>query len=93
MIPCISESIDFRIEYKELSTELQPVLWNEVNILSATDTITCKVQTLICSQVVECCSSMYRHLVEESKAKIVAHRDMLLRIVRQRGKKGQWIGD
>jgi len=95
MILCISESTDFRIEYKKLSTELQPVLWNEVNILSATDTITCKVQTEICSQVAECCSSMYPHLVEESKAKIVAHMDMLLRIVRQRGKKvsGQEIDD
>jgi hypothetical protein len=45
------------------------------------------VQIEIFSQIVECCSSTYRHLVGESKAKIVAHMNMLLRVVRQRGKK------
>jgi hypothetical protein len=49
----------------------------------------------IFTHVVECCSSTYPHLVGESKAKIVAHMDMLLRVVRQRGKKigGQEIDD
>jgi hypothetical protein len=87
MILGISESTDFRIEYKKLSTELQPVLWNEINILSTTDTVTCRVQTEIFSQVVECCSSTFPHLNGESKTQIVAHMDMLLRVVRQRGKK------
>jgi len=95
VILCISERTDFRIEYKKLSTELQPPLWNKVNVPSATDTATRRVQTEIFSQVVECCSSTYPHLVGESKAKIVAHMDMLLRVVRQRGKKisGQEIDD
>jgi hypothetical protein len=95
MILCISESTDFRIGYKKLSTELQPVLWNKVNILSATDTATLRVQIEIFSQVVECCSSTYPHLVGESRVKIVAHMDMLLCVVRQRDKKisGQEIDD
>jgi hypothetical protein len=87
MILCISESTDFRIEYKKLLTELQPVQWNEVNLLSTTDTATLRVQIEIFSQVVECCSSTYPHLVGESKPKIVGHMDMRFRIGRQRGKK------
>jgi hypothetical protein len=95
MILCISESAEFRNLYMKLSDELQPVQWNSVTILSATDTATLRVQIEIFSQVVECCSSTYRHLVGESKAKIVAHVDMLLHVVRQRGKKisGQEIDD
>jgi len=87
MILCISESTDFRIEYKKLSAELQPVLWDEVNILSTTSTVKCRVQIEIFSQVAECCNSTYPHLVGESKAKILAHMDMLLHVVRQRGKR------
>jgi hypothetical protein len=87
MIICISESAEFRNLYTKLSNELQPVQWKKVNILSVVDTATLRVQTEIFSQVVECCSSTYPHLVGESKAKIVAHMDMLLRVVRQRGKK------
>jgi len=95
MIICISESAEFRNLYTKLSKELQPVLWKKVNILSVTDTATLRVQIEIFSQVVECCSSTYPQLDEESKAKIVAHMDMLLRVVRQWGKKvsGQVIDD
>jgi len=95
MILRISDSTDFGVKYKKLSNELQPVLWNEVNILITTNTITCWVQAGIFSHIVECCSGAYRHLVGESKAKIFAHMDMLLRVVRQRGKKisGQEIDD
>jgi hypothetical protein len=87
MIICISESAEYRILYTKLSTELQPVRQNKRNILSATDTDTLRVQIEIFSQIIECCSSTYHHLVGESKTKIVAHMDMLLRVVRQRGKK------
>jgi hypothetical protein len=95
MIVCIAESAEFRNLRNKLSYELRPVHWKKVNILSVVDTATLRVQTEIFSQVVECCSSTYRHLVGESKAKIVAHMDMLLRVVRQRGKKfsGQEIDD
>jgi len=95
LIICIAESAEFRNLYTKLSNELQPVQSKKLNLLSATDTATLRVQTEIFSQVVECCSSAYRHLVGESKAKIVAHMDMLLRVVRQRGKKisGQEIDD
>jgi hypothetical protein len=94
MIVCIAESAEFTNMYTKLSNELQPVQWKKVN-MSATDTATLRVQIQIFSQVAECFSSTYRHLVGESKAKIVAHMDMLLRVVRQRGKKisGQEIDD
>ena len=64
-------------------------------MLNVVETATLKVQIDIFSQAVECCSITYRHLAGESKAKIVAHMDMLLRVVRQRGEKisGQEIGD
>jgi hypothetical protein len=87
MIICISESAECRSLYNNLSTDVQLVRRNKVNILSATDTDTLRVQTEIFSHVVECCSNTYPHLVGESKVKIVAHMDMLLRVVRQRGKK------
>jgi hypothetical protein len=92
---CISESAELRTLYTKLSNELQPTQSKKVNLLSATDTATLRVQTEIFSQVFECCSSTYPHLVGESKAKIVAHMDMLLHVVKQRGKKinGQEIGD
>jgi hypothetical protein len=95
MILCISESAEFIILYEKLLTGIKPVQWNKRNILSATDTATLRVQTEIFSQIVECCRSTYRHLVRESKTKIFAHMDMLLRVVRQRGKKisGQEIHD
>jgi len=73
--------------YSKLSNELQTARFKKSNIRSATDTATLRVQVEIFSQVVECCSSTYPHLVGESKDKIVAHMDMLLRVVRQRGKK------
>ena len=92
---CISASTEFRILHTELLNELQPARWKKVKIQSVVDTATLRVQIEILTQVVECCSSTYPHLVGESKAKIVAHMDMLLRVVRQRGKKisGQEIGD
>ena len=95
MIICISESAELKNLYTELSDELKSAQWNEVNILRPTVTATLRVQTEIFSQVVECCSSTYPHLYGESKAKIVAHMDMLLRVVRQRGKKisGQEVDD
>jgi hypothetical protein len=95
MVLCISESAEYRSLHKKLLTELQPLQGKKLNILSATDTATLRVQTEIFCQVVECCSSTYPHLVVKSKAKIVAHMDMLLRVVRQRGKKisGQEIDD
>ena len=95
MIICITESTEFRNLYTKFSNELQPAQWKKVNILSPTDTATLRVQIEIFSQVVECCCNTYPHLVEESKAKIVAHMDMLLHVVRQRGKKisGQGIDD
>jgi len=87
MIISISESAEFRNLYTKLSNELQPAHSKKLNLLSATDTATLRVQIEIFSQVVECCSSTYPHLVGESKAKIVAHMDMLLRVVRERGKR------
>ena len=95
MIFCISESAEFRNLYTKLSNELRPAQWKKVNLLSATDTATLRVQIEILSQVVECCTSTSHHLDEEPEAEIVVHVDMLLRIVRQRGKKisGQEIDD
>lgn len=87
----LRESTEFRNLYKKLSTDLQPVLWKnvnkKVNMLSATDTATLRVQTEIFSQVVECCRSTYTHLVGESRDKIIAHMEMLLRVVSKRGRK------
>jgi hypothetical protein len=87
MILCVSESAEVRNLYAELSDELQPAQWKKVNILSPTDAAALIVQTEIFGQVVDCFRSTYPHMVEESKAKTVAHMDMLLRVVRQRGKK------
>jgi ribonuclease PH len=87
MILCISESAEFRNLYKKVSNELKPVRLKKENLLSTTDTATLRVQIEILSQVVECCTSASHHLDGESKAKIVAHMDMLLRVVRQQGKK------
>jgi hypothetical protein len=56
-------------------------------MLSAVDTATLKVQIEIFSQLVECCSSTYKDLDRESRGKIIAHLDMLLRVVRVREKK------
>jgi hypothetical protein len=71
------------------------VKFKKVNVLSVVDTATLRVQIEILSQVVECCSSTYPSLLGESKAKIIADMYMLLRVVRQRGKKisGQEIDD
>jgi len=95
MIICIAESAEFRNLHTKLSNELQPARSKKLNILSTTDTATLRVQIEIFSQVAECCYSTYPHLVGESKAKILAHMDMLLRVVRQRGKKvsEQEVGD
>ena len=95
MILCISESAEFRNLYTKLLNDLGPAQSKKSNLLSTTDTATLRVQIEIFSQVVECCTSTSRHLDGESKAKIVAHMDMLLRILRQRGKKisGQEIDD
>jgi hypothetical protein len=95
MVLCVSESTEFRNLLKELLTGLQPVWGKKVNTLSITDTATFRVQTEIFSQVVECCSNTYTHLTRESKDKIISHMDMLLHVVRKRGKKisGQEIGD
>ena len=95
MILGISESTEFRILCKKLSTELQPVKWKKVNIPNIIDTDTLRVQIEIFSQVAECCSSTYPYLVGESKAKVIADMNILLRVVRQRGKKisGQEIDD
>ena len=80
--------------YTKLSEELKSAQRKKVN-LHPTVTATLRVQTEIFSQVVECFSSTYPYLVEESQAKIVAHMNMLLHVVRQRGKKisGQEIDD
>ena len=95
MILGISESTEFRTLYTKLSTELQPVKFKRANILSVIDTATLRVQIEIFSQVAECCSSTYPYLVGESKAKVIADMNILLRVVRQRGKKisGQEIDD
>jgi len=95
MTICIAESSEFQSLYKKLSNELQPAWSKKVKILSVVDTATLRVQIEIFSQVVEFCSSTYRHLVGESKANIVAHMDMLLHVMRQRGKRisGQEIDD
>ena len=95
MIICIAESAEFQSLYTKISNELQPAWSKEVKMLNVVETATLKVQIDIFSQAVECCSITYRHLAGESKAKIVAHMDMLLRVVRQRGEKisGQEIGD
>jgi hypothetical protein len=67
MIIYISECTEFRILYKTLSTNRQPVrLRKKVNMLSATDTAMLSVQTEIFRQVVECCRRTYTHLVGES---------------------------
>jgi ferritin len=95
MVICISESTEFRKLYKKLLTQIQPVWWKKVNVLSITDTATLRVQTEIFSQVVECYRNTYTHLTRESKDKIISHMDMLLHVVRKRGKKisGQEIDD
>jgi hypothetical protein len=95
MIICVSDSTEFRILHDKLSKAVQPVRWKKVNILSTTDTATLRVQTEIFSQVAECCNSTYTQLVLESRGQIIAHMDMLLRVVSKRGKKisGQEIDD
>jgi hypothetical protein len=95
MIVCISGGTEFRILYHKLSAELQPVLHNRRNILSATRTETLKVQIEMVSQLVECCSNAYSHLVGESRDKVISYMDKLLHFVRERERKisGQEIDE
>jgi hypothetical protein len=87
MMVCISGSKTFRVLRDKLSTELQPVLWNKRNILSATATGTLRIQIEIFSQLVECCSNAHIYLDKESRDEIFTYMDMLFRVVMKRGKK------
>ena len=80
---------------EKVSNELDPALSKRVKLLNVVETATLRVRIEIFSQVVECYSITCHQLAGESKAKIVAHLDMLLRIVRQRGEKisGREIND
>ncbi|XP_069677368.1 NFX1-type zinc finger-containing protein 1-like [Periplaneta americana] len=85
--PFMTESSEFSVLCNKLWDQLQPIRWKKLNVLSAIDTGTLRIQVEIFSQIVDCYAKSRESLHQEARATVVAYMDKLLRTVRKREKK------